>query len=49
MKEPFLLSVRALMTLPKADSDLFIILASSNVYPVDSVFDIFSLPAKSQQ
>ena len=42
-------SVRALMTLPRAESDLLIILASSRVYPVASVFSVFSDPARSQQ
>jgi hypothetical protein len=42
-------SVRALITLPNADNDLLIILASSRVYPVASVFSVFSEPARSQQ
>jgi hypothetical protein len=37
------------MTLPNADSDLLIILASSRVDPLASVFSTFSEPAKSQQ
>ena len=49
MKPDFFVSVRALMTLPRADNDLLIIFASSSVYPVASVFSVFSLPAKSQQ
>ena len=44
---PFLFSVKALMTLPKADNDLLIILASSNVCPLAPVLEIISLPAKS--
>jgi hypothetical protein len=47
--DPDLLSVKALMTLPNADNDLFIILASSNVWPVAYVFPIFSDPARSQK
>ena len=39
--------VKALITLPKHDNDLFIILASSNYYPVTFVFPTFSDPAKS--
>ena len=42
-------SVRALMTLPSAESDLLIILASSKVEPLASVFSTFSEPARSQQ
>jgi hypothetical protein len=50
MKEFFpFASVKAFITLPRADRDLFIILASSRVYPVASVFSVFSEPAKSQQ
>jgi len=49
MKPPFFPSVRALMTLPSAERDLLIILASSRVDPVASVFSIFSEPARSQQ
>ena len=44
-----LLSVRAFITFPKADKDLFIILASSRVVPFASVFSTFSDPARSQQ
>jgi len=50
MKEPFpFASVKALITLPKAERDLLIILASSRVWPVASVFSVFSEPARSQQ
>jgi hypothetical protein len=50
MKESFfLLSVKALITLPKAERDLLIILASSRVVPLASVFSTFSEPARSQQ
>jgi hypothetical protein len=45
----FAVSVKALMTLPNAESDLLIILASSKVEPLASVFSTFSEPAKSQQ
>ena len=45
----FPVDVSALITFPKADRDLLIIFASSRVYPVASVFAIFSDPAKSQQ
>jgi hypothetical protein len=37
------------MTLPRAERDLLIIFASSNVYPVALVLPIFSEPAKSQR
>ena len=50
INEPFdLLSVRAFITFPKADNDLLIILASSRVVPLASVFSTFSDPARSQQ
>ena len=42
-------SVKALMTLPNAERDLLIILASSKVCPVALVFNVFSEPAKSIQ
>jgi len=45
----FFVSVRALITFPRAERDLFIIFASSSVYPAASVLAIFSEPAKSQQ
>jgi len=45
----FEVSVKALMTFPKADRLLLIILASSRVDPFASVFSTFSEPAKSQQ
>lgn len=45
----FYVSVSALMTLPRAERDLLIILASSRVEPFASVFSTFSEPAKSQQ
>lgn len=41
------LSVKAVITLPKVVNDLLIVLASSSVYPVAPVLEIFSLPAKS--
>ena len=44
-----LVSVKAFITFPSAESDLLIIFASSRVYPVASVFSVFSEPAKSQQ
>ena len=47
--KPLLPEVRALITLPRADKDLLIILASSRFCPVTSVLLIFSEPAKSQQ
>ncbi|OMH85159.1 hypothetical protein AX774_g1302 [Zancudomyces culisetae] len=40
-------SVSALITIPSADNDLFIFLASSNVCPDAPVFPTFSDPAKS--
>ena len=49
MWPPALPSVKALMTLPNADKDLLIILASSNVYPDAWVLPAFSEPAKSQR
>jgi len=45
----FEVSVKALMTFPRADRLLLIILASSRVDPFASVFSTFSEPAKSQQ
>lgn len=44
-----LVSVRALITFPRAERDLLIIFASSSVEPLASVFSTFSEPAKSQQ
>lgn len=40
-------SVKHLITIPSVVRDLFIVLASSNVYPFAPVFDTFSEPAKS--
>ena len=40
-------SVKALITLPSHNNDLFINFASSKAYPVAPVFVIFSLPARS--
>lgn len=47
MKLPFLFSVNALITLPKADSDLLMPLASFKVWPDAPVFPTFSEPARS--
>ena len=44
-KIPTFPSVRALMTIPSADRDLLIFLASSRVWPVAPVFSTFSDPA----
>jgi hypothetical protein len=46
---PDLASVRALITLPRAERDLLIILASSSVWPEAWVLPTFSDPAKSQR
>ena len=43
----FFVSVKALITFPRADNDLLIIFASSRVCPVAFVFSVFSDPAKS--
>lgn len=40
-------SVKALMTIPSADNDLLIFLASSKVWPEAPVFPTFSEPARS--
>lgn len=40
-------SVRLLMTRPRVERLLLIVLASSRVLPVAPVFAIFSLPARS--
>ena len=40
-------SVKALMTIPRADNDLFIFFASSSVWPLAPVLPTFSDPARS--